>query len=162
MTGTASTLIEVIKFLNYLMTSSEVCFAEFGLCISFVTVASFLFPLGVLLLTHYKFFPSPFVFLLDFYTSHLVLLFLLSSSGTENTKYFQTLDVIFACICIAVLLGICLKVVLLWCFHIWIETIFGNSHIVLLFWHTTYWAYVFHDILCFVCLLCQIWQFLSC
>ena len=130
LSGTVSTLTEV-KFLSDLMTSSEICFAWFSLFL-FINAASFLSPPGILLLIHYKSFPSPFVFLLHFHTFLLVLLFLLSSSNTEAAKYFQSIYVGLACICIVVLLDILLKLILLSCFHICSETIFGNTHTVLL------------------------------
>ena len=131
LSGIVSILIEV-KLCSDLMTSSEVCFVWFSLFL-FVTVVSFLFHSGILLLIHHKSFPSPFVFLLHVHTFLLLLLFLLSSSDTETWNYFQMFDVGLACICIVVLLGILLKLVLLWCFHIWSETICGNTHTVLLF-----------------------------
>ena len=53
-----------------------------------VNVASFLYPSSILLLIHYKPFPSPFVFLLHFHTFLFVLLFISIFFRYWNCKVF--------------------------------------------------------------------------
>ena len=124
--------------LKFVLPGSVYLFLYF----SYLTVTSFLLPSGMLLLIHYKFLPPSFVFLLHF---HIFFSSFISSVffWYRNCSVFSNFDVGLACICIVVLLGILLKLALLWFLtfevkpYLTVPTLYSCFNIFM-----TYWAYV--------------------
>ena len=114
--------------LKFVLPGSVYLFLYF----SYLTVTSFLLPSGMLLLIHYKFLPPSFVFLLHFhicFSSFISSVFFWYRNCSVFSNFWCWPCMHMYCCSAGYSVETCSSVV----FNIWSKTIFGRTHIVLLF-----------------------------